>query len=83
MTLEPELALRLRFLLSVVGKQCRHLSTTDQRLFGNPLTLEKASKLEEDVDMAERVEAFGNRYGRLQDTVNRCLASAKSLELGL
>jgi hypothetical protein len=69
MTLEPRTAFRLNFLARVVRKECRHLATTDQRLFGGPFTLEKASRLEEDPDMAEQVEAFVGRFGRLQDTV--------------
>lgn len=34
MTLEPKIALRLQFLSRVVRKECKHLATTDQRLFG-------------------------------------------------
>lgn len=60
---------RLQFLARVVRKECQHLSTTDQRLFGEPFTLEQATRLEADHDLAERVEAFVGRFGRLQDTV--------------
>lgn len=69
MTVEANIALRLQFLARVVGKECQHLATTDQRLFGNTFTLEQATRLEEDPDLAERVEAFVGRFGRLQDTV--------------
>jgi hypothetical protein len=69
MTVENKIALRLKFLARVVRKECLHLSTTDQRLFGNTFTLEQATRLEEDPDLAERVEAFVGRFGRLQDTV--------------
>ena len=69
MALEPKSALRLQFIARVVGKECRHLITTDQRLFGDLLTLEQVSRLEEDPDLAERVEAFVSRFGRLQDSV--------------
>lgn len=69
MTLEPMIALRLQFLTRVVRKECRHLATTDQRLFGSLFTIEQASLLEKDPDLAERVEAFVGRFGRLQDTV--------------
>jgi hypothetical protein len=61
--------LRLQFLTRVVRKECRHLITTDQRLFASPFTLEQATQLEEEPDLAERVEAFVGRFGRLQDTV--------------
>jgi len=69
MTLEPGIALRLKFLARVVRKECQHLTTTDHRLFGTPFTLEQAGRLESDVDLAEQVEAFVGRFGRLQDTV--------------
>lgn len=69
MTLEPGIALRLKFLARVVRKECQHLATTDQRLFGKSFTLEQAARLESDLDLAEQVEAFVGRFGRLQDTV--------------
>ena len=69
MTVEPKIALRLQFLARVVHKESQHLTTTDQRLFGNLFTIEQASRLEADHDLAERVEAFVGRFGRLQDTV--------------
>jgi hypothetical protein len=82
MTLDPKIALRLQFLMRVVLKECRHLATTDQRLFGDPFTLERACKLETDPDMAERVEAFVGRFGRLQDTIGDKLLPVLLLALG-
>lgn len=69
MTVEPKVALRLQFLARVVRKECQHLTITDQRLFGGLFTLTQAMQLEENTDLAERVEAFVGRFGRLQDTV--------------
>ena len=69
MTVEPGIALRLQFLTRVVRKECRHLATTDQRLFGGLFNLAQAKQLETDPDLAERVEAFVGRFGRLQDTL--------------
>lgn len=69
MTVEPGIVLRLQFLARVVRKECRHLAGTDQRLFASAFTLAQASQLEADPDLAERVEAFVGRFGRLQDTV--------------
>lgn len=60
---------RLKFLVRVVRKECQHLGTTDQRLFSSLFTLEQAIQLDTDPDLAERVEAFVGRFGRLQDTV--------------
>ncbi len=58
MTLEPKIALRLQFLVRVVRKECQHLTTTADRLFGTSFTLEHVTRLDEDPDLAERVEAF-------------------------
>ena len=69
MTVAPKTVLRLQFLSRVVRKECLHLAATDQRLFGALLTLEQVTRLEENIDLAERVEAFVGRFGRLQDTV--------------
>ena len=69
MTVDPRIALRLQFLARVVRKECRHLATTDQRLFASAFTLAQANQLEEDFALAERVEAFVGRFSRLQDTV--------------
>jgi uncharacterized protein with HEPN domain len=52
-----------------VKKEIRYLLLTDQRLFSEPFTREKAERLEADVDLSERVDAFVSRFGRLQDTV--------------
>lgn len=69
MIVEPKIALRLQFLARVVREKCQHLATTDQRLFASSLTPEQAIRLEQDPDLAERVEAFVGRFGRLQDRV--------------
>jgi hypothetical protein len=60
---------RLRFLAAVVTKECRHLETTDRRLFAEPFGSDRAARLADDADLAERVEAFVGRFGRLQDTL--------------
>lgn len=69
MTAERKIAPRLQFLVRVVRKECQHLTTTDQRLFGGLFTLAQVTLLESDYDLAERVEAFVGRFGRLQDTI--------------
>lgn len=69
MTLDAKIALRLQFLARVVRKECRHLATTDARLFKGLFTLNQVAQLEADLDLAERVDAFVGRFGRLQDTV--------------
>ena len=69
MTVVPKIAVRLKFLCRVARKECQHLDVTDQRLFAVPFDVERASRLEHDVELAERVEAFVGRFGRLQDTI--------------
>jgi len=76
MSADASLQERLRFLARVVERECRHLQTTDGRLFREPFTVEHARRLGEDVELAERVEAFVGRFGRLQDTVGDKLLPA-------
>ncbi|MHB8849001.1 MAG: hypothetical protein ACYC43_11225 [Burkholderiales bacterium] len=61
--------LKMQFLTRVVRKECRHLVSTDQRLFDVPFSADRAASLETDLELAERVEAFVGRFGRLQDTI--------------
>lgn len=59
---------KLRALASIVFKEARHLEQTTNRLFvGNDW--QWITRLEQDIDLSERVEAFVGRFGRLQDTV--------------
>jgi len=60
---------RLAFLVETVGLEARHLLDTDQRLFAQPFTAERAAALRVDIDESERTDAFVARFGRLQDTV--------------
>lgn len=50
-------------------KECQHLLGTDQRLFADLFTIEDAQRIEADPLLAERLDAFVSRFGRLQDTV--------------
>ncbi len=38
--------LRLQFLARVIHKECRHLMTTDQRLFNHQFDVERAAQLD-------------------------------------
>lgn len=60
---------KLLFLTTVVRREMKHLLATDQRLFTQPFTPEIIAKLDDDENLAERVEAFVSRFGRLQDTL--------------
>jgi len=67
---------RLSFLARVTEKECVHLLQTDTRLFGNLFTVEEAQRIELDPILAERLDAFVARFGRLQDTVGDKLLPA-------
>lgn len=82
MTLAESLRARLRFLGRVAAKECRHLQSTDQRLFAERFTESRAESLDNDADMAERVEAFVSRFGRLQDVLADKLLPALLSALG-
>lgn len=69
MTDEEELAIRIRSLISIVGKELEYLQQTDARLFVEAFTAERAALLDCDAVFSERVEAFVSRFGRLQDTL--------------
>jgi len=67
--IEPNARLRLQFLSRVVGRESHHLNRTKERLFGSPFTIDVVSRLAEDDDLSEQVEAFVSRFARLQDTL--------------
>lgn len=69
MTIPESTRQRLRFLCRVVSKEAKHLSETTERLFSTAFTAERAAALQHDLDLAERVDAFVSRFGRLQDTL--------------
>src|SRR5690606_10782391 len=73
---------RLQFLVRVVERESRHLSTTDTRLFTPGFDLETIKSLEQNAELAERVEAFVARFGRLQDTLGDKLLPAILAALG-
>lgn len=76
MKITPSQSARLEFLARVTDKECKHLLDTDGRLFGNLFTVEEAQKIETDPILAERLDAFVSRFGRLQDTVGDKLLPA-------
>ena len=60
---------RLQFLARVTHKECQYLLETDQRLFTGPMTIDWVQKIEMDPLLAERLDAFVSRFGRLQDNL--------------
>ena len=73
---------RIQFLSRVVAKERDHLLVTDQRLFSLPFDIDRVKQMDVDVDLAERVEAFVGRFGRLQDTVGDKLLPMLLIALG-
>lgn len=69
MTRHNAAAERLLFLARIVKREIKHLRITDQRLFDTPLTLDMVSHLDDNEALAETIETFVSRFGRLQDTV--------------
>jgi hypothetical protein len=53
----------------VTRKECQHLLDTDGRLFGKSFSVEQAAEVAANPLLAERLDAFVSRFGRLQDTV--------------
>jgi hypothetical protein len=82
MTISPAAGERLRFLARVVSKEIGHLQHTDGRLFGQRFSADAAAQLAHDPDLAERVDAFVTRFGRLQDTIGDKLLPALLQALG-
>ena len=60
---------KLIFLAETVQSEARHLEITDKRLFKESMTPVRAATAGVDVDLAERIDAFVARFGRLQDTL--------------
>jgi hypothetical protein len=67
---------RLRFLLDTVRREGEHLVQTRGRLFSTPIGSDLSERMEADPILAERVDAFGARFGRMQDTVGDRLLPA-------
>ena len=68
MSLEQSIVERASFLIRVVRKEINYLQQTDGRLFDKPFTVERVELMEQEIALAERVEAFSSRFSRLQDT---------------
>jgi uncharacterized protein with HEPN domain len=74
--------LRLIQLCRVVERERKHLLDTTGRLFVVGFDQGRVAALEADPILAERVEAFVSRFGRLQDTLGDKLIPAVLAALG-
>ena len=53
----------------IVAKEIKVLTQSDERLYGLTVAAWTVADLEIDLDLADRVESFVSRFGRLQDTL--------------
>ena len=60
---------RLKFLLETVSREEKHLVQTTDRLFSESLDAAWVATLEDRPEIAERLDAFVARFGRMQDTI--------------
>jgi uncharacterized protein with HEPN domain len=67
---------RLTFLAETVLAEAALLRITDSRVFAVPMDAARAGTLRHDIELAERVDAFVARFGRLQDTMGDKLLPA-------
>jgi hypothetical protein len=74
--LDTSVVARLQFLCRVVERESRYLQQTDARLFGELALAQTLKQLDIDPLLAERLDAFVSRFGRLQDTVTDKLLPA-------
>lgn len=73
---------RLAFLLETAALEAEHLRGTDERLFAQAFTAQRAGTLRDDVMLAERLDAFAARFARLQDTAGDKLLPALLVRVG-
>lgn len=67
---------RIRSLVEVCRLEAQYLQRTDEKLFAIALTPSVIESLPENDTLAERVDAFVARFGRLQDTLGDKLLPA-------
>lgn len=60
-----------RFLatLEIVRRELAHLARSKARLEGETINRQWVKSLDTNLDAADMLEAFGSRYGRIQDTI--------------
>lgn len=69
-------AARIHRLLVLCRKDAAGLERVIARLFATPATSDRLATLDTDEDLAERVDAFAARFGRLQDALSDKLLPA-------
>jgi uncharacterized protein with HEPN domain len=73
---------KIQFLCRVVDKEARLLSDTRRRLFVASFNAHSLQSLDQHPDLADRIESFVARFGRLQDTAGDKLLPMLLASLG-
>jgi len=68
--------------LGLAKKEVSHLAYTHRTLFAQPISLEWVQSLEKREDLAEKIDAFVGRFGRLQDHIGEKLIPRFAALLG-
>lgn len=78
----PEHAENAVLALDLAEKEAAHLAYTHRTLFAQPIDLQWVQALAEREDLAEKIDAFVSRFGRLQDHIGEKLIPRFSALLG-
>lgn len=73
LTYLPEYAESALLALELAEKEVAHLAYTHRTLFAQPIDLHWVQALAEREDLAEKIDAFVGRFGRLQDHIGEKL----------
>ena len=69
----PEHAQNALFAVDLAGKEAAHLRYTHRTLFAQPIDADWVRQLSTRDDLAEKIDAFVSRFGRLQDHIGEKL----------
>lgn len=78
----PEHAENAMLALELAEKEAAHLAYTHRTLFAQPIDLQWVQALVEREDLAEKIDAFVSRFGRLQDHIGEKLIPRFAALLG-
>lgn len=82
LTYLPEYAESALLALELAEKEVAHLAYTHRTLFAQPIDLQWVQALAEREDLAEKIDAFVGRFGRLQDHIGEKLIPRFAALLG-
>ncbi len=78
----PEHAPAVRLALDLACKEAKHLRYSQTTLFALPIDLDWVQNLSHQPEVAEKVEAFVSRFGRLQDHLGEKLLPSMAALVG-